>query len=40
VHDERHVPMSNLLLSMLRALGVPAASFADSNGELPGFLGS
>jgi len=29
-----HTPMSNLLLSMLDALGVPASSFGDSTGRL------
>ncbi|MBK8977379.1 MAG: DUF1552 domain-containing protein [Planctomycetes bacterium] len=32
------VPMSNLLLGMLRTVGVAAASFGDSTGTLPGDL--
>lgn len=37
IHDES-IPFSNLLLSMLRAVGVDAESFADSTGELPDLL--
>jgi hypothetical protein len=38
-HGQHHVlnkdiPMSNVLLSMLRGVGVPAKSFADSTGEI------
>lgn len=39
IHDERHVPLSNLFVSMLRAAGVEVDAFADSTGELPGFAG-
>ncbi|MGA0058395.1 MAG: DUF1552 domain-containing protein [Planctomycetota bacterium] len=37
VHDEKHTPMSNLLLSMLRAGGIEAESFGDSTGPLADF---
>ena len=35
VFDEKHTPMSNLLVSMLRATGVSVDAFADSTGPLP-----
>ncbi len=35
VFDEKHTPMSNLFVSMLRATGVSANNFADSTGPLP-----
>ncbi|MEM9417642.1 MAG: DUF1552 domain-containing protein [Planctomycetota bacterium] len=35
VFDEKHVPMSNLYVSMLNAVGIPTVSFADSTGPLP-----
>ncbi len=34
----KDTPLANLYLSMLAALGVPAARFADSTGPLPGVL--
>ena len=38
VHDEKHTPMSNLLLSMLHAGGVEAESFGDSTGPLADYV--
>ncbi len=38
VFDEKHVPLSNLFVSMLNAVGVPTVAFADSNGPLPSVL--
>lgn len=37
-HQESDVPAANLLLGMLRAVGVEAESFADSDGVLDGFF--
>lgn len=38
VRFEKEEPFSNLLLSSLHAAGVPAESFSDSTGPVPGFL--
>ena len=38
VFDEKHVPLSNLYVSMLNAVGVPTLAFADSDGRLPSVL--
>ena len=35
VFDEKHTPMSNLFVSMLKAVDVSADTFADSTGPLP-----
>ncbi|MEM6886228.1 MAG: DUF1552 domain-containing protein [Verrucomicrobiota bacterium] len=38
VFDESHVPMSNLFVSMLNAVGVETESFSDSQGKLPSVI--
>ncbi len=35
VFDEKDTPLSNLFVSMMKAVGLPLDSFADSTGELP-----
>jgi hypothetical protein len=38
VFDEKHIPMSNLFVSMLNAVGVETDRFSDSTGKLPSVL--
>jgi len=38
VFDESHIPMSNLFVSMLNAVGVETESFSDSMGKLPSVI--